>query len=93
MADQKTTKAPANYDRLAEDAELIHAGLTAKLGKVKAQLNAMLKDIPERAAIMQSFERMADLSARHRDASAKLDRYVALRDRPTDPPADPPASS
>lgn len=77
MADNRTTKAPTNYAKLAEETELIKAGLEMKLAQVRAQLNRMLKDVPERAAIMQNFERFAHWHGAHAEVSARLDRYIA----------------
>lgn len=77
-------KKPANYVKLADETELIRDGLQAKVDKVKAHIADMLKDVPERAAIMQSFERQANWQAQLYDVQARLDRYIGLRDRPAD---------
>lgn len=81
MAKTSRTKAPANYEKLADETELIRDGLDKRIHDIKGHLNGMLKDVPERAAIMQSFERLANWEAQRYDVQARLDRYIALRDR------------
>lgn len=81
MATTTKTKAPANYRKLAEETELIKFGLEAKVAQVKANLNRMLKDVPERAAIMVSFERLAHWQCSLTEVTERYDRYVSLRDR------------
>lgn len=80
----RAPKAPANYAKLADETELIRDGLTNRVDKVKAHIAEMLRNVPERAAIMQAFERQANWAAQLYDVQARLDRYIALRDRPAD---------
>lgn len=82
MAQTTRTKAPANYAKLADETELIRDGLASRITSIKGHLNKLLKDVPERAAIMQSFERYAAWMAQHAEVQSRLDRYIALRDRP-----------
>lgn len=77
-------KKPADYAKLADETELILDGLRARDDRLKAHLNTMLKAVPERAAIMLSFERFAVNKAQLVDVQARRDRYIALRDRPAD---------
>lgn len=73
-------KANANYDKLASDAELTKIGLEFKVKQLEAHINRMLKDVPERAAIMQSFERYANWAGQLAQVNERYDRYVRLRD-------------
>lgn len=87
MTPTNKTKAPANYAKLADETELIRDGLKSRIDGAKALLNKHMKDVPERAAIMQTFERYAGWIAQHAEVQARLDRYIALRDRPAEQPA------
>lgn len=77
-------KAPTNYAKLAEQTELVKFGLEAKIAQVDKQIKSMLKDVPERAAIMQSIERYANWAGQLAEVNERYDRYVALRDRPAE---------
>lgn len=81
MAKTRAPKRPADYAKLADETELLLDGIRARKDIVAKQLNSMLKDVPERAAIMQSFVKFADVSAQEREITARFDRYVSLRDR------------
>lgn len=83
-ATPRAPKRPADYIKLADEAELVRDGLKSRVDRLKAHIANMLKDVPERAAIMQSFERQAHWQAQLYDVQARLDRYIALRDRPAD---------
>lgn len=86
-------KAPANYAKLADDTELTVLGLEAKVAQIKRHMNTLLKDVPERAAIVQAAERMGSWAYQLTEARMRFDRYVALRDRPAgDESGDTPAS-
>lgn len=93
MAKTQSTKAPANYAKLADETELIRDGLKSRVEGTRAMLNKHLKDIPERAAIMQTFERHAAWAAQLADVEQRLARYVSLRDRPAESSANTGASN
>lgn len=82
----KTPKRPADYAKLADETELIRDGLKSHVDAAKAQLNELLKDVPKRAAIVQIMERHANRAAQLYEVQARLDRYVALRDREPESP-------
>lgn len=75
-------KANADYTRLADEAELLHDGLSLRVKRTTDELKRLLADVPNRAAIMQAFDRHAVNVANQREVAARLARYVALRDRP-----------
>lgn len=75
-------KANADYTRLADEAELLYDGIKARTAKTAKEITRLLADVPNRDAIMQVFQRHAYNVATEKDIKARLDRYVALRDRP-----------
>jgi len=77
-------KANADYARLADETELLFDGIQARTKRTAAEIKRLLADAPNREAIMQCFERHAYNVATERDIAARLERYVALRDKPKD---------
>lgn len=74
-------KANADYARLADETELLYDGIKARTGRTKRELERLLADVPNKAAVMQCFERHAHNVATETEIAARLARYVALRDR------------
>lgn len=75
-------KASANYERLADETELLLLGMETRVKATQKELARLLGEVPNKAAIMQCFERHARNVATYDEIEARLERYVALRDRP-----------
>lgn len=86
------SKANTDYGRLADETEVLVDGFTARTTRTRNELNRLLKDVPERAAVVQVIERHARNLRDLEDAKARLDRYVALRDRPEPAASEAPTS-
>jgi len=77
-------KANADYARLADETELLYDGIAARTKRTGAEIARLLKDVPNAEAIMQVFGRHAHNVATQNEIKARLDRYMALRDKPKD---------
>lgn len=73
-------KAPTDYARLADEAELLLDGITARVNRSAKEITRLLGDHPQREAIMQAFNRYATNVANQTEIQARHQRYVELRD-------------
>lgn len=74
------TKAPADYDRLADETEVRMDGFAARVANAMAGLDTLLKDHPKRAEVRKLVEFYARAAFDLHNEKAKLARYQELRD-------------
>lgn len=74
------TKAPADYGKLASQAELERDGFASRVERSMAEITKLLGDFKDRERVKQLISHYAVQRAYQVAADEKLARYVSLRD-------------